>query len=89
MDRTEEKERKTKAAADTKEEKVEVNDDSDADDDDDDDDGDDGDDGSDLDARNQYMYELVGVLVHRGTAQSGHYYSFIKDRRDNSGTVLL
>ncbi len=25
-------------------------------------------------------YELVGVLVHTGTADSGHYYSFIKDR---------
>ena len=25
-------------------------------------------------------YELVGVLVHRGTAQDGHYYSFAKDR---------
>jgi hypothetical protein len=27
-------------------------------------------------------YELVGVLVHRGTAQDGHYYSFIRDRGD-------
>lgn len=27
-------------------------------------------------------YELVGALVHRGTAQDGHYYSFIKDRGD-------
>lgn len=25
-------------------------------------------------------FELVGVLVHSGTAESGHYYSFIKER---------
>lgn len=27
-----------------------------------------------------YEYELMGVIVHSGTADSGHYYSFIKDR---------
>ena len=27
-----------------------------------------------------YEYNLVGVLVHAGVAQGGHYYSFIKDR---------
>jgi len=27
-----------------------------------------------------YQYELVGVLVHAGTAEAGHYYSYIKDR---------
>ena len=27
-----------------------------------------------------YEYHLVGVLVHAGVAQGGHYYSFIKDR---------
>ncbi|KAF9581346.1 hypothetical protein BGW38_001679, partial [Lunasporangiospora selenospora] len=27
-----------------------------------------------------FQYNLVGVLVHTGTADSGHYYSFIKDR---------
>ena len=27
-----------------------------------------------------YEYELVGVLVHSGSADAGHYYSFIKDR---------
>ncbi|XP_064607447.1 ubiquitin carboxyl-terminal hydrolase 24-like isoform X2 [Liolophura sinensis] len=30
-------------------------------------------------------YELVGIVVHNGQANAGHYYSFIKDRR---GTVL-
>ncbi|KAG0229118.1 hypothetical protein BGW42_001784 [Actinomortierella wolfii] len=28
----------------------------------------------------KYEYNLVGVLVHTGTADSGHYYSYIKDR---------
>ncbi|XP_022096710.1 ubiquitin carboxyl-terminal hydrolase 34-like [Acanthaster planci] len=27
-----------------------------------------------------YMYDLIGVTVHTGTADGGHYYSFIKDR---------
>jgi len=27
-----------------------------------------------------YEFELVGVLVHSGVADAGHYYSFIKDR---------
>jgi len=27
-----------------------------------------------------YIYELVGVLVHSGNADSGHYYSYIKQR---------
>ena len=26
-------------------------------------------------------YELIGVVVHSGQANAGHYYSFIKDRR--------
>ncbi|KAI9641472.1 hypothetical protein NHQ30_010279 [Ciborinia camelliae] len=26
------------------------------------------------------IFELVGVLVHTGTAESGHYYSFIRER---------
>ena len=30
---------------------------------------------------NQINYELVGVVVHSGQANAGHYYSFIKDRR--------
>ncbi|XP_050400806.1 ubiquitin carboxyl-terminal hydrolase 24 isoform X1 [Patella vulgata] len=33
----------------------------------------------------QINYELVGIVVHSGQANAGHYYSFIKDRR---GTVL-
>lgn len=27
-----------------------------------------------------YQYDLIGVTVHTGTADGGHYYSFIKDR---------
>lgn len=33
------------------------------------------------------IFELVGVLVHSGTAESGHYYSYIRERpstEDNS-----
>jgi ubiquitin carboxyl-terminal hydrolase 34 len=30
-----------------------------------------------------YEYELSGILVHTGTAESGHYYSFIKERGAN------
>ncbi|XP_046339329.2 ubiquitin carboxyl-terminal hydrolase 24-like isoform X2 [Haliotis rufescens] len=33
----------------------------------------------------QINYELVGVVVHSGQANAGHYYSYIRDRR---GTVL-
>lgn len=33
----------------------------------------------------QDEYELVGVLVHTGTADSGHYYSFIKERDARPG----
>jgi ubiquitin C-terminal hydrolase len=31
-----------------------------------------------------YEYKLVGVLVHAGVAQGGHYYSFIKERYPGS-----
>lgn len=27
------------------------------------------------------MYELVGVIVHSGQANAGHYYSYVKERR--------
>ncbi|EED21875.1 ubiquitin C-terminal hydrolase, putative [Talaromyces stipitatus ATCC 10500] len=28
----------------------------------------------------QDLFELVGVLVHSGTAESGHYYSYVRER---------
>ncbi|KAI9136811.1 hypothetical protein BKA69DRAFT_1128787 [Paraphysoderma sedebokerense] len=34
---------------------------------------------------NMFRYELAGVLVHTGTADSGHYYSFIKERKPRFG----
>jgi hypothetical protein len=33
-----------------------------------------------------YLYELAGVLVHTGTADSGHYFSYVKERSDQPGT---
>lgn len=33
-----------------------------------------------LDTSSEDVFELVGVLVHAGNAESGHYYSFIKER---------
>ena len=30
-----------------------------------------------------YEYELIGVTVHTGTADGGHYYAFIRDRASN------
>lgn len=30
---------------------------------------------------NKINYELVGIVVHSGQANAGHYYSYIKDRR--------
>eukprot|EP01117_Protostelium_nocturnum_P007975 TRINITY_DN2842_c0_g2_i10.p1 TRINITY_DN2842_c0_g2~~TRINITY_DN2842_c0_g2_i10.p1 ORF type:complete len:2789 (-),score=856.42 TRINITY_DN2842_c0_g2_i10:989-9238(-) len=32
-----------------------------------------------------YTYELAGILVHEGTADGGHYYSFIKEREFADG----
>lgn len=32
-----------------------------------------------------FEYNLVGVLVHSGTGESGHYYSYIQDRQDFQG----
>lgn len=29
----------------------------------------------------EMRYRLVGILVHKGQAESGHYYSFIKERK--------
>ena len=34
-----------------------------------------------------YPYDLVGIVVHSGQANAGHYYSFIKDR-NRSNTWL-
>ncbi|SPQ22462.1 4cc22c61-bf1b-4482-8892-2926799c2547 [Thermothielavioides terrestris] len=30
--------------------------------------------------QSQDLFELVGILVHTGTAESGHYYSYIRER---------
>eukprot|EP00698_Gefionella_okellyi_P025572 TRINITY_DN9417_c0_g1_i1.p1 TRINITY_DN9417_c0_g1~~TRINITY_DN9417_c0_g1_i1.p1 ORF type:complete len:2658 (-),score=590.22 TRINITY_DN9417_c0_g1_i1:2579-10552(-) len=32
-----------------------------------------------------YRYELQGILVHTGTADTGHYYSFVKERVPQPG----
>lgn len=32
------------------------------------------------------IFELVGVLVHSGTAETGHYYSYIKERPSAAST---
>ncbi|GAB0088688.1 ubiquitin carboxyl-terminal hydrolase 34 [Sergentomyia squamirostris] len=32
-----------------------------------------------------FEYDLVGVTVHTGTADGGHYYSFIKERSNTGG----
>lgn len=34
-----------------------------------------------------YRYDLVGVTVHTGTADGGHYYSFIKERSNAVGQL--
>ncbi|KAK3333232.1 hypothetical protein B0T19DRAFT_354656 [Cercophora scortea] len=34
------------------------------------------------------IFELVGVLVHSGTAESGHYYSYIRERPTNSDSQV-
>jgi hypothetical protein len=31
-----------------------------------------------------YMYDLMGVVVHSGSAFTGHYYSYIKERRPSA-----
>ncbi|KAL0931794.1 ubiquitin carboxyl-terminal hydrolase [Colletotrichum truncatum] len=36
--------------------------------------------GSPSDSGEEDIFELVGVLVHAGTAESGHYYSYIRER---------
>jgi ubiquitin carboxyl-terminal hydrolase 34 len=37
-----------------------------------------------LESSPEDVFELVGVLVHSGTAESGHYYSFIRERPSHS-----
>lgn len=34
-----------------------------------------------------YKFDLVGIIVHAGTADSGHYYSYIKEQEgpDSAG----
>jgi len=34
-----------------------------------------------------YDYRLVGVIIHTGTAQAGHYYSFIRERNASVGPL--
>ena len=36
---------------------------------------------------NYYQYELVGILVHSGTADGGHYYSFISNKARFPGST--
>jgi len=36
--------------------------------------------GANARAKEDYDYELVGVIVHSGSAFAGHYYSYIKER---------
>lgn len=36
-----------------------------------------------VDEDEEYLYELIGVTVHTGTAEGGHYYSFIRERNLN------
>ncbi|QUC22213.1 uncharacterized protein UV8b_06454 [Ustilaginoidea virens] len=38
-------------------------------------------------ARQSDLFELVGILVHSGTAESGHYYSYIRDPGHRSGWI--
>jgi len=35
----------------------------------------------------KYEYELIGIIVHTGTAQAGHYYSFIKSQNDHDKNI--
>jgi len=35
--------------------------------------------------KDYYEYKLVGIVVHVGTADFGHYYSFINTNRTKEG----
>jgi len=40
------------------------------------------------DQTHDYIYELVGILLHAGTAESGHYiFIFLKDLHTNNQLV--
>ena len=36
----------------------------------------------------EYEYKLSGVVVHYGTAEFGHYYSYINTNRGNKDDLL-
>ncbi|XP_072159450.1 LOW QUALITY PROTEIN: ubiquitin carboxyl-terminal hydrolase 34 [Bemisia tabaci] len=36
--------------------------------------------------KENYEYELIGITVHTGSADSGHYYCFIRDRENKSSS---
>ncbi|KAF9874053.1 ubiquitin carboxyl-terminal hydrolase [Colletotrichum karsti] len=42
--------------------------------------------GSPSESGEEDIFELVGVLVHAGTAESGHYYSYIRERPTSSSS---
>ena len=50
-----------------------------------DDEKDDSKDATPVQPASYYQYTLTGVLVHTGTCNSGHYYSFVKDRTADGG----
>src|SRR3954468_21241925 len=37
--------------------------------------------------RQEDIFELVGVLVHQGTSENGHYYSYIRERPCPTGSM--
>ncbi|KAK3380099.1 hypothetical protein B0T24DRAFT_519847 [Lasiosphaeria ovina] len=40
------------------------------------------------DEKSEDIFELVGILVHSGTAESGHYYSYIRERPSQSDSQV-
>ena len=41
--------------------------------------------GGSTDTTESYDYELIGVTVHTGTADGGHYYAFIREQPGGGG----
>jgi len=39
--------------------------------------------------RDDFKYELAGVVIHSGTAHAGHYYSFIRERVGKLGRWMM